>query len=259
MADYTENYNLKKPDRIDFYSIQDFNDNADVIDNTLNDKLNKDFSNISSGVIPIINGGTGATTVAQALSNLEALPLSGGTLTGDLRLKPTSSNYGSKINFGDGDYAYIKENTDDNLEIKARGINFAVTGGYDKLTISTNPEPTTDQKKNIFTNDGYIEQNLVKNYGLLGDNGVLRNQDVLSYVDSLPENQCGVFTVVGCTGAPDGNDYWYMSLNANGNQKTLFAHGFYLSQGYKRHTTWVRQRWKINGVNTWLSWKRISK
>lgn len=35
MADYTENYNLKKPDRTDFYSVQDFNDNADIIDTAL--------------------------------------------------------------------------------------------------------------------------------------------------------------------------------------------------------------------------------
>lgn len=70
MADYTENYNLKKPDRTDFYSVQDFNDNADIIDTALDDKLNKDFSNVSSGAIPISNGGTGATTAADALSNL---------------------------------------------------------------------------------------------------------------------------------------------------------------------------------------------
>ena len=70
MASYTENYNLKKPDRTDFYSVQDFNDNADIIDTALNDKLNKDFSNVSSGAVPIANGGTGATTAANALSNL---------------------------------------------------------------------------------------------------------------------------------------------------------------------------------------------
>jgi len=70
MADYTENYNLKKPDDTNFYNIQDFNGNADIIDAALNDKLEKDFSNISSGAIPIANGGTGATTATQALSNL---------------------------------------------------------------------------------------------------------------------------------------------------------------------------------------------
>ena len=70
MADYTENYNLKKPADADYYDVGDFNGNADIIDAALNDKLEKDFSNISSGAIPIANGGTGATTAADALSNL---------------------------------------------------------------------------------------------------------------------------------------------------------------------------------------------
>lgn len=35
MADYTENYNLKKPARTDFYNVLDFNGNADIIDTTL--------------------------------------------------------------------------------------------------------------------------------------------------------------------------------------------------------------------------------
>ena len=70
MADYTENYNLKKPAETDYYNIVDFNGNADIIDAALDDKLEKDFSNISSGAIPIANGGTGATTAANALSNL---------------------------------------------------------------------------------------------------------------------------------------------------------------------------------------------
>jgi hypothetical protein len=37
-----------------------------------------------SGAVPISKGGTGATTAAKACSNLGALPLSGGTLTGSL-------------------------------------------------------------------------------------------------------------------------------------------------------------------------------
>lgn len=50
------------------------------------------------------------------------LPLSGGTVTGNLRLK-NGSNYGLKLNFGDSDYVYFYEPTDDFLEIKgSRGI-----------------------------------------------------------------------------------------------------------------------------------------
>lgn len=257
MADYTENYNLKKPVDADFFDVEDFNDNADIIDAALNDKLEKDFSNISSGAIPISNGGTGATTAANALSNLGALPLSGGTLTGDLRLKPTGSNYGSKINFGDGDYTYIKENTDDNLEIKAKNINIATTSGYDKLTISTNSNPTSSQKKAIFTSDSYINPDLIKNYGLLGDNGWVRNQNVLSYVDSVPSPQCGFFGCENCTNVPDSSkNWWFMSLTINNGQKTLWAHNVNTSNLV--HEVWINQRWYINSVDVWCGWQKIA-
>lgn len=77
MADYTENLNLKKPARTDYFSVADFNGNADIIDTavgdidtTLDGKLNTDFSNVSGGAIAISNGGTGATTASGALTNL---------------------------------------------------------------------------------------------------------------------------------------------------------------------------------------------
>lgn len=77
MADYTENLNLKKPARTDYFSVADFNNNADIIDTAfgnldtaLDGKLNTDFSNVSGGAIAIANGGTGATTASGALTNL---------------------------------------------------------------------------------------------------------------------------------------------------------------------------------------------
>lgn len=70
MADYTTNYNLKKPADTDFYDVADFNGNADIIDTALNSKLEKDLSNISGGAVPVANGGTGATTASGARDNL---------------------------------------------------------------------------------------------------------------------------------------------------------------------------------------------
>ena len=70
MADYTTNYNLKKPASSDFYNVADFNGNADIIDTALNSKLEKDLSNISGGAVPVANGGTGATTAENARANL---------------------------------------------------------------------------------------------------------------------------------------------------------------------------------------------
>lgn len=52
-----------------------------------------------------------------------ALPITGGTLTGNLRLK-NNNNYGLAINFGDGDYVKISEPVDDVMEIHAKEIRF---------------------------------------------------------------------------------------------------------------------------------------
>ena len=47
-------------------------------------------------------------------------------IKGDLRLKG-DGNYGNKLSFGDGDYAYIHEPTDDDLEIKATDLTLNAT------------------------------------------------------------------------------------------------------------------------------------
>ena len=69
--------------------------------------------------------GTNKTLKDLASSGGDFLPLTGGTITGDLRLKG-GSNYGRKINLGDGDYVYISEPEDDVLELKAKSINFSI-------------------------------------------------------------------------------------------------------------------------------------
>ena len=63
------------------------------------------------------------------------LSLTGGTLTGDLRLK-NSSNYGMHLYFGDGSYCYLHEDTDDHLVIHAaKGVKFDIGSSYN-VTIS---------------------------------------------------------------------------------------------------------------------------
>jgi len=58
LANYTTNYNLKKPASTDTYNIDDFNNNADIVDTKLW-ALDAELSNIKTelGVIPI-DGGT---------------------------------------------------------------------------------------------------------------------------------------------------------------------------------------------------------
>lgn len=57
MAEYTENFNLKKPGQNDFYSIEDFNDNTDIIDAELK-KLNDAIKDLDADGITLPDGKT---------------------------------------------------------------------------------------------------------------------------------------------------------------------------------------------------------
>ena len=73
------------------------------------------------------------------------LPMSGGTITGNLRLKG-SGNYGNTLNFGDGDYVHISEPTDDHLEIKGSYINFVTSAtGTGRFTLNGKDILTIDK------------------------------------------------------------------------------------------------------------------
>lgn len=65
------------------------------------------------------------------------LKLTGGTVSGNLRLK-NSTNYGCVLNFGDGDYVHISEPEDDVMEIKANELRFSGDEGA-----SSSPLPIT--------------------------------------------------------------------------------------------------------------------
>lgn len=84
------------------------------------------YADSSTGDINLgsLSGGSGG----------DYLPISGGTLTGDLRIKG-SGNFGTKINLGDGDYVHISEPTDDNMEIKAKNITLYSTSGSSPATL----------------------------------------------------------------------------------------------------------------------------
>lgn len=74
--------------------------------------------------------------VAQLPLDAGVLPISGGTLTGNLTIKG-AGNYGTKINLGDGDYVHISESTDNCMEIKAKKVNFVISSS-DSNNIAVN-------------------------------------------------------------------------------------------------------------------------
>ena len=83
--------------------------------------------NNATGVIPIANGGTGATTAADACTNLGALPLSGGTLTGTLTLPSSvyTDNYTGALNLNNSNiYGVNGIYTSDLADTPSEGINF---------------------------------------------------------------------------------------------------------------------------------------
>ena len=130
----------------------------------------------TTGAVPIANGGTGATTVATARTNLGAFSSSGGTISGattiqgNLTLKTASSNYGCKINFGDGDYVHLYEVSDDKLEIKASNIDFVVSGNITKNGAAFGGSVTKDAVNNVMVGAGTGENNTALGANTLQNN-----------------------------------------------------------------------------------------
>ena len=100
--------------------------------NTVSTAINSISTNSSSsssssgstdvrGTVNIGNSGLGRNAQNPFYVSFRGdyLPLTGGTLTGDLRLKPAESSYGLKLLFGNGEYCYLQEDTDDHLHIYA--------------------------------------------------------------------------------------------------------------------------------------------
>lgn len=95
MATYTSNYNLKKPDENDFYSVHDSNDNMDLIDAALEQKANKadiPTSLPADGGDADTVGGKEASDFAPATHTQPASTVSSGTLGGKVQANATATS-----------------------------------------------------------------------------------------------------------------------------------------------------------------------
>lgn len=107
-------------------------DGANVTISDANGKVLSAITVNSQGHVTSVS----SKTLAKAdIPALDYLPLTGGELTGDLWLHTGSSNYGSKLWFGDkgnGDgYVYLHEDADDHLHIHAdKGLQISTGSNY---------------------------------------------------------------------------------------------------------------------------------
>ena len=112
-------------------------------------KLGTVAYNVSNGVVSLPAYPTRLSQLEDDIITGKYLPLAGGTITGSLTINGTTTtnnivlnkagNFGNKINFGDGDYVYLKEVSDDSLtiygskKISLNGSGFGYSFGSDGL------------------------------------------------------------------------------------------------------------------------------
>ena len=103
----TANYKLKQPSAEDFYNIEDFNGNMDILDTQLKsqEEAIAQKAPLESGAVPIASGGTGAATAEQALTNLGAVPVgrtvNGRALTENITITKADVGLGNVDNTAD--------------------------------------------------------------------------------------------------------------------------------------------------------------
>ena len=112
-------------------------------------KLGTTPYNVFNGVVSLPAYPTKLSQLEDDIITGKYLPLAGGTVTGNLAINGTTTtnnivlnkagNFGNKINFGDGDYVYLKEASDDSLtiygskKISLNGSGFGYRLGSDGL------------------------------------------------------------------------------------------------------------------------------
>lgn len=124
------------------------------------------------------------------------LDKTGGTITGNttiqgnLKLKSSSSNYGNKINFGDGDDVHLYEVSDDKLEIKASNVDFVVSGNITKNGNTFGGKMTKNEIDNVMIGTGTGNSNTALGRNSLQNNTTGYNNTANGYC-ALQNNTTG--------------------------------------------------------------------
>ncbi|MDE7252114.1 MAG: hypothetical protein K2O32_04150 [Acetatifactor sp.] len=154
---YGNKINFGDGDYVHLYEYED--DCLEIKANHLRLEINDNLE-ISTPIDGNITGNAATATNADTVDGKHAsdfLPISGGTITGNLRLKG-AGNYGNKLNFGDGEYVFLHEYEDDKLEIKASTLKLtsnnniivnqpiagSITGNAGTATYANNVRTGTD-------------------------------------------------------------------------------------------------------------------
>lgn len=96
--------------------------------------------------------GNEIATKSDIPSTSDFFKTSGGTLTGNVTIK-NNTNYGTKLNFGDGDYVHIAEVYDDAMELKGSNIHLGIETSKAVWLQSSNI--STTKYKVVGTSTGY--------------------------------------------------------------------------------------------------------
>ena len=138
---------------------------------TINGVSNNLYAPSSYEWSDIANKPTSLSEFEDDLVEGHYMPLAGGTITGNLRLKG-SSNYGNYLYFGDGSYCYLQEDTDDHLKVYAsKGVSVITGSGYG-LTVNGAALLTEDSldgyaTEKFVTDKGYVTEAWVTNKGYI--------------------------------------------------------------------------------------------
>lgn len=113
---------------------------------------NNKIVEIDNRSTPVYYGGNEIATKSDIPSTSDFLKTSGGTLSGNVTIK-NNTNYGTKLNFGDGDYVHIAEVYDDAMELKGSNIHLGIETSKAVWLQSSNS--STTKYKVVGTSTGY--------------------------------------------------------------------------------------------------------